>query len=166
MFESKERDYIKERSLLKGQLAQAKARESRLTSSNSNLKLLVVVLLFLLPISHCWFSKEQPAQISEKSSNLIIDFQKQELQTAQKFIEEYKNYLNIPQPDTIITYITREGDYPESISQKIYGTKRFAFLIMKKNKLKNSRRMPIGDTLQLWEKEYFKKTYGQSVIRD
>jgi len=158
MFESKERDYIKERSLLKGQLAQAKAREHRLTSSNSNLKLLVVVLLFLLPISHCWFSKEQPAEISAKSKNMLLDFQKEELNISHQVI---KDLTAKPKLDSIISYVTVEGDYPESIAEKFYGDNRFANLIMKKNNLINDRRVAIGDTLELWEKEYFNNTYAK-----
>lgn len=142
MFEEKTTiDYIKERSILKGQVAEAQAREKRYIRRNKNLKLLLILSVLLLFLSHCWFGKDDPARLSEKSMALLWELQQEQLRTTNQMLTQ------LTTPDSTFTYITEEGDYPQSLSEQFYGSPFYAYMIMMDNGIKNSRRLAQGDTL-------------------
>ncbi|MFT5833204.1 MAG: hypothetical protein ACI97N_000831 [Cognaticolwellia sp.] len=136
-------DYIKERSILLGQVAEARAREKRVLASSQNLKILLFLSLVLLPLSHCWFGKTEKAQLSEKNRAVLMDFREEQLNTNFELLQQLST------PDSTFTYIVQDGDYPESISQKFYGTTKYAYVIMLDNGVGNDRRLIRNDTLEL-----------------
>lgn len=138
-----DKDSIKERSILLGQVAEAQAREKRVLASNRNLKILLFVTLLLLPMSHCWFGKTPKAQLSKKNSAVLMEFQKEELAI------QYDLLKQLTTPDSTFTYIIQEGDYPESVAQKFYGNPRFGYMIMLDNAIGNDRRLTPNDSLSL-----------------
>ena len=160
MFEEKTtKDYIKERSILKGQVAEAQAREKRYIQRNKNLKLLLMLAILLLSISHCWFGKERPANLSEKSVALLWEFQKEQLQTTNDMLTQ------LTTPDSTFIYITEDGDYPQSLSKQFYGSPFYAYMIMMDNQIKNSRRIPQGDTLVIrYKPEVISKSRFLEVV--
>jgi hypothetical protein len=136
-------DYIKERSILLGQVAEARAREKRVLASSRNLKVLLFLSLLLLPLSHCWFGKSEKAQLSEKSRAVLMDFREEQLNTNFTLLQQLMT------PDSTFNYIVQEGDYPESLAQKFYGDTKYAYMIMLDNQIGNDRRLVINDTLTL-----------------
>ena len=139
-------DYIKERSILLGQVAEARAREKRVLASSQNLKILLFLSLVLLPLSHCWFGKTEKAQLSEKNRAVLMDFREEQLNTNFELLQQLST------PDSTFTYIVQDGDYPESISQKFYGTTEYAYVIMLDNGVGNDRLLIMNDTLELRHK--------------
>lgn len=136
-------DYLKERGLLLGQVAEARAREKRVLASNRNLKILLFLSLVLLPISHCWFGKTEAAQISKKNRAVLMEFREAQLATNFKLLQHLTN------PDSTFTYITQAGDNAMVLSQQFYGSPRYAYMILMDNKVKNSRVLTPNDTLIL-----------------
>lgn len=136
-------DYIKERSILLGQVAEARAREKRVLAASRNLKVLLFLSLILLPLSHCWFGKAQKAQLSEKSRAVLMDFREEQLDINFELLQQLMT------PDSTFMYVVQEGDYPESLSQKFYGDAKYAYMIMLDNKIGNDRRLIPNDTLIL-----------------
>ena len=142
MFE-KDNNYLKERGLLLGQVAEARAREMRALASSRNLKILLFLSLVLLPISHCWFGKTENAQISKKNRAVLMDFREAQLDANFKLLQHLTN------PDSTFTYITKEGDNAINLSQDFYGNPRYAYMILMDNQVENSRVLPPNDTLIL-----------------
>ena len=136
-------DYIKERSILLGQIAEARAREKRVLASSRNLKLLLLLSLVLLPLSHCWFRRAAKAQLSEKSRAVLMDFREEQLNVNFELLQQ------LITPDSTFNYVIQEGDYPESLSQKFYGDAKYAYMIMLDNHIGNDRRLVPNDTLIL-----------------
>jgi hypothetical protein len=139
-------DYIKERSILLGQVAEARAREKRVLASSRNLKILLFLSLVLLPLSHCWFGKTENAQLSEKSRAVLMDFREEQLDINFGLLQQLMT------PDSTFMYIVQEGDYPESLSQKFYGNRKYAYIIMLDNQIGNDKRLILNDTLILRHK--------------
>jgi hypothetical protein len=139
-------DYIKERSILLGQVAEARAREKRVLAASRNLKVLLFLSLILLPLSHCWFGKTEKAQLSEKSRAVLMNFREEQLNINFELLQQ------LTTPDSTFTYIVQEGDYPESLSQKFYGDTKYAYMIMLDNQIGNDRRLIVNDTLLLRHK--------------
>ncbi len=142
MFED-DGEYLKERGLLLGQVAESRAREKRVLASNRNLKIVLFLSLVLLPISHCWFGKTEDAQIKEKNRAVLMDFREAQLDANFKLLQHLTN------PDSTFTYITKEEDNATALSQQFYGSPRYAYMILMDNKIQNSRRIPPNDTIQL-----------------
>jgi nucleoid-associated protein YgaU len=136
-------DYLKERGLLLGQVAEARAREKRVLALNRNLKILLFLSLVLLPISHCWFGKTENAQISEKNRAVLMNFREAQLNANFKLLQHLTN------PDSTFTYITQEGDNAVVLSQQFYGNPRYAYMILMDNQIKNARVLSPNDTLVL-----------------
>ena len=93
-------DYIKERSILLGQVAEARAREKRVLAASRNLKVLLFLSLILLPLSHCWFGKTEKAQLSEKSRAVLMNFREEQLNI---------NFELLQQLTTCLLYTSRRG---------------------------------------------------------
>jgi nucleoid-associated protein YgaU len=147
-------DYIKERSILLGQVAEARAREKRVLASSRNLKVLLFLSLVLLPLSHCWFGKAEKAQLSEKSRMVLMNFREEQLNINFELLQQ------LTTSDSTFTYIVQEGDYPEALSQKFYGDAKYAYMIMLDNQIGNDRRLIPNDTLTLrYKAEIFGKTF-------
>lgn len=136
-------DYIKERSILLGQVAEARAREKRVLAASRNLKVLLFLSLILLPLSHCWFGKTEKAQLSEKSRAVLMNFREEQLDINFELLQQLMT------PDSTFMYVVQEGDYPESLSQKFYGDAKYAYMIMLDNQIGNDRRLIPKDTLTL-----------------
>ena len=102
-----------------------------------------MLTILLLPLSHCWFGKKEPAHLDKKSAALLWELQKEQLKITNQMLAKMTT------PDSTFTYITQEGDYPQSLSEQFYGSPLYAYMIMLDNGIKNSRRMPDGDTLQI-----------------
>lgn len=141
--EKVDNDFIKERSILLGQVAEARAREKRVLASSRNLKILLFASFLLLPISHCWFGEKPKAKLSEKNLATLLAFREAELDIHYDLLQQ------LTTPDSTFNYIIQEGDYPESVAQKFYGNPRFAYTIMLDNAIGNDRRLPTNDTLIL-----------------
>jgi|AntRauTorckE5430_2_1112549.scaffolds.fasta_scaffold31325_2 nucleoid-associated protein YgaU len=139
-------DYIKERSILLGQVAEARAREKRVLASSRNLKILLLLSLALLPLSHCWFGKPEKAQLSEKSRAVLMNFREEQLNTNFTILQQLMT------PDSTFTYIVQEGDYPESLSKKFYGDTKYAYMIMLDNQIGDDKSLITNDTLVLRHK--------------
>lgn len=138
-----DKDSIKERSILLGQVAEARAREKRVLAGNRNLKILLFTSLILLPMSHCWFGKEPKAQLSEQNTAVLMEFQKSELDI------QYDLLKQLTTPDSTFNYLIQEGDYPESVAQKFYGNPQFGYMIMLDNAIGNDRQLIPNDSLVL-----------------
>ena len=136
-------DFIKERSILLGQVAEARAREKRVLASNRNLKILLFASFLLLPISHCWFGKKNKAQLSEKNIATLLAFRETELDIQYELLEQLLT------PDSTFIYITQEGDFPEELAQRFYGNPRYAYMIMLDNGIDDDRKIPKNDTIIL-----------------
>lgn len=136
-------DFIKERSILLGQVAEARAREKRVLASNRNLKILLIVSFLLLSVSHCWFGKKIDAQLSEKNAATLLEFREAELDIHYDLLQQ------LTTPDSTFTYVIQEGEYLESVAQKIYGNPRYAYIIMLDNAITDDKQLPINDTLIL-----------------
>ncbi len=142
MFEN-DNEYIKQRSILLGQVAEARARENRVLAANRNLKILLFTSLILLPMSHCWFGPKPKAQLAEKNRAVLMAFREKELANNYALLQQMVTQ------DSVFTYIIQEDDYPESVSQKFYGSPHFSYMIMLDNKISNSRRLTPNDSLTL-----------------
>ncbi|MFK7949031.1 MAG: hypothetical protein AB8G11_15670 [Saprospiraceae bacterium] len=136
-------DFIKERSILLGQVAEARAREKRVLTSNRNLKTLLFGSLLLLSISHCWFGRQPKAQLTEKNTATLLAFREAELDI------HYDLLRQMITPDSTFNYLIQKGDYPESIAQKFYGNPRYAYMIMLDNSINDDKQLPEDDTIIL-----------------
>ena len=136
-------ELIKEKSILKGNLAEYQVREGQFKNKISQLKTYVVLLILLLPISHFVCNKTPEPSISDYSSNTLNQFADEQIQ-LNKYVTE-QLMLNEP----TFLYITNYGDNPESLSKIFYKTRIYADTILSDNYISNDRRIPTGDTLIL-----------------
>lgn len=137
-------DAIRERSILRGQIAELSSRNQRLTSRISNLKSVTLLLLVLLPLSH-WLCNKRPPQptVSGLGHHLTAAFAQEQLRYHRLVIDELRREA------PAFLYITTYGDYAGQLSQAFYGSTQYADTLLQDNTIGNDRRIPTGDTLVL-----------------
>jgi hypothetical protein len=136
-------ELIKEKSILKGNIAEYQVREKQYKDKIGQLRTYVVLLILLLPISHFVCNREPEQSISDYSSNTFNQFADEQIK-INKYIT---NQLLINEPTFL--YITNYGDNPESLSKAFYKTRIYADTILSDNYIHDDRRIPTGDTLIL-----------------
>lgn len=136
-----ERDAIIEKSLLKGKVAQLETREKGYLKLINQLKSYIVLLLFLLPISHCIFKKEPiKPSFTDITSHTLYEMTKQQLDYA---LQE----LATDRSDSVYLYVMQRGDFPINLSMRFYNTAAYADTILIDNTIRNDKRIIAGDTL-------------------
>jgi hypothetical protein len=136
-------DLIKEKSILHGKIAELNSREKKYRSRISTLRTYVILLLFLLPISHFVCNRALKPTYNDFTSYTEVQFAHEQLQfhrfVLRELLEEAPTFL----------YITQYGDTPEDISKAFYNDRIYADTILKDNQVYNDRRMPTNDTIIL-----------------
>ena len=136
-------ELIKEKSILKGNIAEYQVREKQYQNKISQLRTYVVLLILLFPISRFVCNRPAPQSISAYSSNTLNQFADEQIQLNKHVISQ----LLIDEPTFL--YITNYGDNPESLSRAFYKTRIYADTILADNYINNDRQIPTGDTLIL-----------------
>lgn len=135
---------IRERSILRGQIAELTSRNQRQASRISNLKTTTLLLLILLPLSH-WICNRRPPQptVSGLGHHIEAAFAREQLQHHRHVITALQR--EVP----AFLYVTTYGDYAGQLSQAFYGSTLYADTILQDNTIGNDRQLPTGDTLVL-----------------
>lgn len=138
-----ELDNIREKSILRGKIAELESREKTYKSKVSQLRTYLILLLLLMPFTHYLCNQRPLPSINDWSSELEARFAREQLTFNQLAIQE----LLAEQPTFL--YITNYGDTPEGLSRAFYETRAFADTIVADNYIYNDRQIPTGDTLIL-----------------
>lgn len=136
-------ELIKEKSILKGNIAEYQVREKQYKNKISQLRTYVVLLILLFPISRFVCNRPTQPTISSYSSSTLNQFADEQIQLNKHVIKQ----LMIDEPTFL--YITNYGDNPESLSKAFYKTRIYADTIVTDNYINNVRQIPTGDTLIL-----------------
>ena len=136
-------ELIKEKSILRGNIAEYQVREKQYRNKISQLRTYVVLLILIFPISRFVCNRETPPTISNYSSETLNQFAGEQI----KLNKYVTNQLLINEPTFL--YITNYGDNPESLSKAFYKTKEYADTILTDNYISDDKLIPTGDTLIL-----------------
>jgi uncharacterized membrane protein YvbJ len=136
-------ELIKEKSILKGNIAEYQVREKSYQSKISQLKTYIVLLILVFPISRFLCNRSPQPTVADFSSATLNQFASEQLAINSYVTRE----LLIDEPTFL--YITNYGDNPESLSKAFYKSPNYADTILVDNYISNERRIPTGDTLIL-----------------
>lgn len=136
-------DLIKEKSILHGKIAELNSREKKYRTRISTLRTYVVLLLFILPISHFICNRALKPTYNDFTSYTEAQFAQEQLQFHQLALKEL-----LEEAPTFL-YITQYGDTPESIAMAFYNNRTFADTILNDNLVYSDRRLPTNDTVIL-----------------
>lgn len=139
----KEVDNIKEKSILRGKIAELESRAKRRRSKISELRTYVILLLILLFFGKLLCNKKKQPSISAFGSHIEAEFAMEQLQfhgfVMKELMHEAPTFL----------YITTYGDNPESLSRAFYKNRNYVDTILVDNYIYNDKQIPVGDTLIL-----------------
>ena len=138
-----EKDGIREKSILRGKVAELESRQKSYKSKISQLRTYIVLLIIALIFNQLLCNRKKQPSISAFANHIEARFAEEQVGFQKLAIQELMN-----EAPTFL-YITTYGDNPESLSKAFYQDGSYADIILKDNYIHNDRRIPTGDTLIL-----------------
>jgi hypothetical protein len=136
-------DNIKEKSILRGKIAELESRAKTRRSKISELRTYVILLLIILLFGKFLCNKKKLPSISAFGSHIEAEFAAEQLQFHRFVMKELMH-----EAPTFL-YITTYGDNPETLSRAFYKNRNYVDTILVDNYIYNDKQIPTGDTLIL-----------------
>ncbi len=134
---------IKEKSILRGKIAELESRGKSKNSKIGELRTYIILLWIILFFGKFLCNSKKEPSISAFGSHIEAEFAAEQLQYHRFVMKELMH-----EAPTFL-YITTYGDNPETLSRAFYKNKNYADTILVDNYIYNDRRIPTGDTLIL-----------------